>query len=86
MRTVTIADLRNNLSRYLREVRQGRDFTVLSRDVPVARLSPVGSGRPSLESRPPLRGTPCPGEVPLPPPLGVAGDVVAVLLEERGTR
>ena len=40
MDTVSVAELKAKLSHYLREVREGRSFTVLSRDTPVATLSP----------------------------------------------
>lgn len=40
MDTVTVAELKAKLSHYLREVREGRTFTVLSRDIPVAMLGP----------------------------------------------
>lgn len=86
MRTVTIADLKNNLSRYLREVRRGQHFTVLSRDVPVARLTPVESEGRLLDVRTPTSGTPRPCDAPLPEPLPPPGDIVTLLLEERGTR
>lgn len=86
MRTVTIANLKNNLSRYLREVRGGQEFTVFSRDVPVARVVGVRSGLQLLESRPPAPGAPALKDVILPPPLELAADVVDVLLGERGDR
>ena len=89
MKTVTVADLRNNLSRYLREVRRGERFTVLSRDVPVARLTPLDAPRPMLEVRPPRPGAPPPGRAPLPPAfpgLDRHADVVDLLLAERGER
>ncbi len=87
MRTVTIADLKNNLSRYLREVRRGEPFVVLSRDVPVARLSPIESEGRLLDVRPPIPGALRPCDASLPAPLTPPGtDVVALLLEERGTR
>lgn len=89
MKTVTVADLRNNLSRYLREVRRGERFTVLSRDVPVARLTPLDVPRPMLDIRPPRPEAPSPGRAPLPPPLpGLdrQADVVDLLLAERGER
>jgi prevent-host-death family protein len=40
MNNVNIADLKNNLSRYLARVREGVEFTVLDRDTPVARILP----------------------------------------------
>ena len=41
MTTVSISDLKANLSRYLREVRRGGEVQVLDRGAPVARLVPV---------------------------------------------
>jgi len=43
METVSVAELKARLSHYLREVREGRSFTVLSRDIPVATLGPWNS-------------------------------------------
>jgi len=40
MNSVNIADLKNNLSRYLARVRGGAELTVLDRDTPVARILP----------------------------------------------
>jgi prevent-host-death family protein len=40
MERVTVAELKARLSSYLREVRQGKSFTVVSRDIPVATLGP----------------------------------------------
>ena len=41
MRQAKIANLKNNLSRYLDHVRRGGSVTVLDRDRPVARLVPL---------------------------------------------
>ena len=82
MTTVRIAELKSRLSEHLRRVRRGLSITVLDRDTPVARLVPYDAGSP-LTVRPPHRNAPRPGEVPLPPPLALQGDVVALLLEER---
>jgi len=38
---VKTADLKNNLSKYLRCVRAGKTLTVFDRDTPIATLSPV---------------------------------------------
>ncbi len=40
MTTVSISDLKANLSRYLREVRRGGEVQVLDRGAPIARLVP----------------------------------------------
>jgi prevent-host-death family protein len=42
MRTVGIADLKNNLSRYLDEVKRGREILIKDRNRPVARIVPLG--------------------------------------------
>ena len=44
MSTVSISELKANLSRYLREVRRGGEVQVLDRGVPVARLVPAAAG------------------------------------------
>lgn len=86
MRTVTIADLKNNLSRYLREVRGGEGITVMSRDVPVARLVPLERpGNPLAVHAPDSAGARL-QDVSLPPPLALGIDIVELLLDERGER
>ena len=51
MRSVKIADLKNNLSRHLLHVRAGGDLVVLDRNTPVARVvpfdTPVTGDRPA---------------------------------------
>jgi len=41
MRSVNIADLKNNLSRYLSEVRRGEEVLVKDRNKPIARIVPL---------------------------------------------
>ena len=41
MRAVNIADLKNNLSRYLNEVRRGSEVIVKDRNKPIARIVPL---------------------------------------------
>ena len=79
---VRIAEFKARLSAYLRQVRGGRTLTILDRDTPIARVTPVRSGRGLTirESSGDL------GEVPQPPPLRVDVDVVELLREERGDR
>jgi prevent-host-death family protein len=43
MRTAGIADLKNNLSRYLRQVRRGEEILIRDRKAPVARIVPLSS-------------------------------------------
>ena len=40
MKAVNIAELKNNLSLYLRKVRSGQEIIVRDRDVPVAKIIP----------------------------------------------
>lgn len=42
MQHAKIADLKNNLSRYLDHVRSGGTVVVLDRDRPLARITPIG--------------------------------------------
>lgn len=41
MRVVKVADLKNRLSRYLREVREGEEILVRDRNVPIAKIVPL---------------------------------------------
>jgi prevent-host-death family protein len=82
MKSVRIAELKSRLSEYLRAVRAGETIAVLDRETPVAQIIPVRE-RGRLRVRKPAPGTPAPNRVPLPKPLKLNVDVVAVLLEER---
>lgn len=44
MQTVNIADLKNNLSAYLKKVKNGAELIVKDRNRPVARLVPLSEG------------------------------------------
>jgi prevent-host-death family protein len=65
-KTVGIAELRQNLSRYLRRVGNGERLVVTDRNRPVAELGPAPSTGPDLDrliaegrtSRPPRSGLP----------------------------
>ena len=87
--TVGIAELRQNLSRYLRRVEQGERLIVTDRNRPVAELGPPASSGAGLDrllaegrvSRPLRRA--------LPGPLQLDGDPYALsraLDEIRGDR
>jgi prevent-host-death family protein len=41
MRSVNIADLKNNLSQYLKEVRSGGEVLIKDRNKPIARIVPL---------------------------------------------
>jgi prevent-host-death family protein len=73
-RTVGVAELRQNLSRYLRRVERGEHLVVTDRNRPVAQLGPPPATGAALDrliaegrvSRPTRRG--------LPKPLPLEGD------------
>jgi prevent-host-death family protein len=84
MKKVRIAEFKARLSEYLRSVRKGHALTILDRDHPVAIVTPVGSGGTgSLVVREPTAHYRKPSDVPLPPPLKLKVDAVALLLEDR---
>lgn len=86
MDSVTVAELKSKLSHYLREVRGGRSFTVLSRDIPVATLGPYQpEDVDDLVIIEPTEDPALWGKVDL-PPLGRSIDVVALLREDRDDR
>jgi prevent-host-death family protein len=89
MTSVGVAELRQNLSRYLRRVERGERLIVTDRNRPVAELGPPPTTGPALDrlvaegrvSPSPRRG--------LPEPLELAGDAHALskaLDEIRGER
>jgi len=41
VRTVNVADLKNGLSKYLREVRRGEEILIKDRNVPIAKIVPL---------------------------------------------
>jgi prevent-host-death family protein len=83
MRTARVAELKARLSEYLRAVRRGESVTVLDRDTPIARIVPYARSGATLQVRRPPPGSVGLHAIPLPPPLRVQTDVVALLLEER---
>jgi len=86
MERVTIAELKSRLSHYLREVREGKSFTVVSRDIPVATLGPVDiDDRDDIEVIEPTESPEKWGQVDL-PPLDRVIDVVALVREDRDDR
>ncbi len=50
MRTAAVASLKAQLSKFLRLVKAGEEILVTDRDVPVAKIVPVGQAGPGLES------------------------------------
>lgn len=55
MKRVKIAELKDQLSRHLREVEAGAEVEVTDRNRPIARIVPVGRPGGSLVVRPPRR-------------------------------
>jgi prevent-host-death family protein len=84
MKSVKIAELKAHLSEYIKDVRRGRELTVMERTTPVARIVPCGTDSTMLDVRPPRRRVPRLQDVELPPALTIEGDIVDLLLEERG--
>ncbi len=86
MERVTVAQLKSRLSHYLREVRAGRSFTVVSRDIPVATLGPHDiSGDDGLQSIPPDPAAP-PLSAPVYGGHADAPDAVELIREGREDR
>ena len=91
MRQVSVTELKNKLSQYLRLVKQGETVEILERAVPVARLQRIdqGAGSPDGVLDRLLRD----GVVTRAqrkarrlqsPPVPCKGDAVRTLIEERG--
>jgi len=86
MDSVTVAELKAKLSYYLREVREGRSFTVLSRDIPVATLGPYDPvDHDGLEITEPTEDPALWGQIDL-PPLLLSRDIAEILIELREDR
>ena len=93
MKRVSVTELKNRLSHYLRLVKRGETVELLDRNVPVARLTRVDAvededlirrlQRDGL-IRPPA-GKPYLGFLDS-PPLPCKGDAVKALIEGRGDR
>lgn len=82
---VSVRELRQNLSVYLRKVREGRTLAVTSRGERVALLAPIGSGsrleRLQAEGR--ISAPQAPWIVPEPVALDGAPTPTRALLQER---
>lgn len=79
-----VAELKANLSAYLRRVREGETVTVMDRDTPVARIVAIDSAETSGFRVRPARGTLA--ALARPRRLRTRSDVVDLLLDERGER
>jgi prevent-host-death family protein len=85
MTRVKIADLKNNLSRYLRAVEDGDTVEILHRDRPIARIVPIGP-RQRIGTLPPKRPFSEIREKRYPPAGRPGFDIVELLLEDRRKR
>ncbi len=95
MKRVTITELKNKLSQYLRLVKRGETIEVLERSVPIARIEGLGdraAGRNSLLQRLARDGVVALAkskpsrDVLRTPPAPCRVDPVEILIEERGDR
>ena len=92
MTTVSISELKANLSRYLREVRRGGEVQVLDRGKPVARLVPNAADhnqgvRERLISQGLLRpGKPGAAAILDEPPMVLPVSISEALVEDRNDR
>jgi len=95
MKQVSVTDLKNQLSRYLRLVKRGETIEILEHSVPIARLEGVtvheGSGEGQLERlrrdgivRPARRRARGDLVKELPVPCGA--DPAQAVIDERGNR
>ena len=86
MKKVRVAELKSRLSEHLRAVKRGQTILVLERDSPIAHITPLESKASPLVVRPrAARALPL-AEIPLPAPLKLKTDIVALLAQERGER
>ena len=85
MKRVKIAELKDHLSRHLREVEHGGEVEVTDRDRPIARIVPVARSGPSLVLLPPKRPFPSVRSKRHPPARWAVGSS-DLLLEERQQR
>jgi prevent-host-death family protein len=94
MRQVSVTELKNQLSRYLRLVKRGETIEILERSVPVARLEGIpsrahGDGhlerlrRDGLVKPARRRGG---ADLMKAPPVPCRGDAVQAVIDERGDR
>ncbi len=95
MRRVSVTDLKNRLSEFLRLVKKGQTIEILERNVPIARIEGIRpDARPSSEyleelTQRGILGRPR-GKADLSflkrPPIPCGADVVEVLIEDREDR
>jgi len=87
VKSVNIATLKAQLSRYVREARAGQEVIVLDRMTPVAKLVPYHEPKPfKLTVYKPVLDPASLGKLRFPPVKGKKVDSLAALLEERRRR
>lgn len=89
MNTVGVAELRQNLSKYLRLVEQGERLVVTDHNRPVAELGPARPAGPALDRLIAMGRVTAPRRGALPAPIELAGDPRAIsraLEDVRGDR
>ena len=77
---VQVAEFKARLSEYLSRVRAGQSLTIVSRDLPVARVVSYQGKKEKLNVRKPVRSA---KSLKLSPPLRIKVDSLAALIEER---
>ncbi len=95
MRQVSVSELKNQLSRYLRLVKRGETIEILERSVPVARLEGVPNGATSGDGHLerlrrdgivlPAKRRAC-VELLEESPIPCRADAVQAVIDERGDR
>ena len=96
MRSVNIAELKNNLSRYLGEVRRGSEVVVKDRNKPIAKIVPLpelGDDEAELSDLiaqgivlPPKTTSPLPKAFWTEPMPEASVDLIALIREDRDAR
>ena len=95
MKQVTVTELKNKLSQYLRLVKRGETLEVLKHSIPIARIQGIDHAtssddallelmvREGIVTRP--RRKPTKAWLKL-PPVPCSGDAVRIVAEQRGER
>jgi antitoxin (DNA-binding transcriptional repressor) of toxin-antitoxin stability system len=84
MKTISLSDLDPAIREELRGIRGGDSVTILDEGKPVARIVPLLARKPEEESFAQRADRSFKlGSIPLPPPLNLSVDPVAILIEDR---
>ncbi len=84
--SVGVAELKNQLSEYLRKVKRGMELIVLDHETPIAKLVPMPAPRSTFRLIPPKKPYKDIINVKLHPPLKTPVDIMSILLEDRKDR